>query len=100
MAPEAKRHPLGKVMVIGGCGFLGHHIVRQLVEDYSADISVVDLRCDKNRRPEADGVAYVEADISDPERLMTIFESARPDVVVHTASPAPQTAAYVSDAHF
>ncbi|EFX02520.1 c-3 sterol dehydrogenase c-4 decarboxylase [Grosmannia clavigera kw1407] len=96
---------LGSVLVIGGCGFLGHHVVNLLLQDYVPSksvtaISVVDLRCDRNRRPDADGVRYFEADITNSERLVEIFEEVRPDVVVHTASPAPQASSNVSDALF
>lgn len=96
---------LGSVLVIGGCGFLGHHVVNLLLQDYVPSksvttISVVDLRCDRNRRPDADGVRYFEADITNSDRLVEIFEEVRPDVVVHTASPAPQASSNVSDALF
>jgi len=77
-------------MVIGGCGFLGHHVVNLLLRDYVASVSVLDLRCVKNRRPDSDGVKYFEGDITDTSRLVTVFEEVRPDVVIHTASPAPQ----------
>ncbi|KAI1293909.1 sterol-4-alpha-carboxylate 3-dehydrogenase [Xylaria venustula] len=85
------RPTLGKAMVIGGTGFLGHHIVDLLVHRYNTDsIFVVDLNIKRNMRPEKDGVSYYQADITDLERLLTIFEHTRPDVVIHTASPLPQ----------
>ncbi|KAH6626042.1 sterol-4-alpha-carboxylate 3-dehydrogenase like protein [Chaetomium sp. MPI-SDFR-AT-0129] len=91
---------LGAVMVIGGCGFLGHHVVRVLLRDYScSSVSVIDLRCTRNRRPDSDGVAYFDADITDAAKLETIFSQVKPDVVVHTASP-PAQGAHVSDALF
>lgn len=99
MASE-KKPELGSVMVIGGCGFLGHHVVRLLLRDYSCSVSVVDLRCDRNRRPDSDGVAYHEADITDEPRLVAIFDKTRPDVVIHTASPPAQSNDSVSRALF
>ncbi|KAI1640352.1 3-beta hydroxysteroid dehydrogenase/isomerase family-domain-containing protein [Biscogniauxia mediterranea] len=82
---------LGRVLVIGGCGFLGHHVVNMLLRDWKCDaVSVVDIRCQRNRRPASDGVEYVEADITDNEGLVKVFESLRPDVVIHTASPVAQ----------
>lgn len=89
MASE-KKQPLGKVLVVGGNGFLGHHVVAQLVDEWDAKVTVVDLRCARNRRPDSDGVAYLEADITDEARLVEIFKTVRPDAVVHTASPAAQ----------
>lgn len=82
---------LGSVLVIGGCGFLGHHVVRLLLRDYICSVSVIDLRCTRNRRPDSDGVAYYEADITDADKLETIFAKIKPDVVIHTASPPAQS---------
>ncbi|KAM5356172.1 hypothetical protein ACJ41O_002818 [Fusarium nematophilum] len=79
------RGPLGKVVVIGGNGFLGHHIVNQALESWTTSAVVgVDLRCERNRNPDAE---YRECDITDPERLQSLFEELKPDVVIHTASP-------------
>ncbi|KAK3934793.1 3-beta hydroxysteroid dehydrogenase/isomerase family-domain-containing protein [Diplogelasinospora grovesii] len=96
-----KKPSLGSVMVIGGCGFLGHHVVRLLLRDYTcSSISVIDLRCSRNRRPDSDGVSYFEADITDASKLESIFTQAKPDVVIHTASPAAQSNDSVSHALF
>ncbi|KAI3397626.1 hypothetical protein diail_10599 [Diaporthe ilicicola] len=98
MASEkTERVDLGKVMIIGGCGFLGHHIVNLLLRDYKCSVSVIDLRCNHNRRPDTDGVQYFEADITDASKVTTIFNEVRPDAVIHTASPAPQAESKVSN---
>ncbi|KAL8738475.1 MAG: hypothetical protein Q9181_000731 [Wetmoreana brouardii] len=76
---------LGSVLVIGGCGFLGHHIVRQLLESYSATVSVLDLRTTSNRFP---NVSYLNGDITSLDSIRPIFQSIRPNVIIHTASPA------------
>lgn len=85
-ASETK-YPLGKVLVIGGNGLLGHHIVKLLLSSWSATVSVIDLKCDRNR---VDGASYHEADITDAAAVQSVFNKAKPDVVIHTASPAPQ----------
>jgi len=90
MASKGTKPKLGKVLVIGGCGFLGHHNVNLLIRSYDASVAVIDLRCTNWRRPEADGVKYIEADITDAARLVAAFEEIRPEVVIHTASPIPQ----------
>ncbi len=99
---EADRPSLGRVLVIGGCGFLGHHVVRLLLRDWRcAAVSVVDLRCARNRRPASDGVEYVEADITDADGLAGLLaDRLRPDVVVHTASPPAQGSGPVANALF
>ncbi|TPX14249.1 uncharacterized protein E0L32_000643 [Thyridium curvatum] len=94
-APSAtaagKKKNLGHVLVIGGCGFLGHHVVNVLLRDYAcAAVSVVDLVCTRYRRPDSDGVRYYDADITDLVSLVSVFDEARPDVVIHTASPLAQ----------
>ncbi|MCJ1298394.1 erg26, C-3 sterol dehydrogenase [Hypocenomyce scalaris] len=83
----APRDPnfLGCVLVIGGCGFVGHHIVSQLLESYSAQISVLDLHTHRNRFP---SVSYHDGDISNSSVVSAIFSSVKPDIVIHTASPA------------
>lgn len=81
---------LGKVLVIGGNGFLGHHVVNQLLAGdrwSTTSVSVIDLRCANNRHPAA---SYHEADITDADKIKSILEDVKPDVVIHTASPAPQ----------
>lgn len=95
-----KKPDLGSVLVVGGCGFLGHHVVRLLLRDYTCSVSVIDLRCTRNRRPDSDGVSYFEADITNTDALVTVFDKVRPTVVVHTASPAAQSDDAVSHALF
>ncbi|KAK5654996.1 hypothetical protein OQA88_6755 [Cercophora sp. LCS_1] len=95
-----KKPELGSVMVIGGCGFLGHHVVRVLLRDYTCSVSVIDLRCTRNRRPDSDGVEYFEVDITDADKVESIFKKTRPGVVIHTASPAAQSNDAVSHALF
>lgn len=77
---------LGSVLVIGGCGFLGHHIVSQLREEsYSAQVSVLDLRTDRNRVP---SVSYYDGDITSESDVARVLREVRPNVIIHTASPA------------
>ncbi|KKA28957.1 hypothetical protein TD95_000917 [Thielaviopsis punctulata] len=82
--------PLGRVVVIGGNGFLGHHIVKQLLTSplwRPFSVTAIDLRCTRNRVP---GAEYHECDITDAEKLAEVFARVRPEVVIHTASPAAQ----------
>ncbi|KAL8678587.1 MAG: hypothetical protein Q9186_005090 [Xanthomendoza sp. 1 TL-2023] len=76
---------LGSVLVIGGCGFLGSHIVRQLLDSYSSTVSVLDLRTTSNRYP---NVSYNDGDITSISSLRPILTSIKPNVIIHTASPA------------
>lgn len=84
---STKQKSLGHVVVVGGCGFLGHHIVNLLVERYpESRVSVLDLRTTKNRNP-SPNASYHDADITNEESLKALFEKLKPDVVIHTASP-------------
>ncbi len=90
---------IGSVLVVGGCGFLGHHIVRQLLERYRDSehqlrISVLDVRIDRNRIADtAPSVAYYAGDITAAERVQAVMDATRPRVIIHTASPLAATAA-------
>jgi sterol-4alpha-carboxylate 3-dehydrogenase (decarboxylating) len=88
MAPtvsEKKRGDIGRVVVVGGNGFLGHYIVDLALSQWTTEsVTSVDLRCDRNINPAAD---YRECDITDAPRLAALFGELRPDVVIHTASP-------------
>ena len=85
MASEKPKKSLGSVLVIGGCGFLGHHIVSQLQQIYDAEVSVIDLRTDRNRVSST--VTYIDADITSETGTREAFEKIKPAVIIHTASP-------------
>lgn len=87
--------PLGKVMVIGGLGFVGHHVVKLLVQRYQTDrIFCVDVQAltDSHQREPKPGarICHYQADITDTHELQLLFEKTQPDIVIHTASPLPQ----------
>lgn len=84
MASPNPRNSLGSVLVIGGCGFLGHHIVSQLLESYDAQVSVLDLHVDRNTY---DPVSYHKGDITSSSDVSAVLARVKPDVVIHTASP-------------
>ena len=84
MATE-KKADLGSVLVVGGCGFVGHHIVKQLLFNYDCTISVLDLRTTHNRQPK---VTYHDGDITSREAVLAVLKEAKPNVIIHTASPS------------
>jgi len=80
---------LGHVLVVGGCGFLGHHIVALLHSRHPlTQITVLDIST-KHNRIEASTISYQDADITNIEALKSLFERLKPEVVIHTASPHP-----------
>ncbi|KAK3312067.1 hypothetical protein B0H66DRAFT_457766, partial [Apodospora peruviana] len=91
MSPPNTR--LGNVAVIGGCGFLGHHIVKQLLEDDTVtSISVMSRLPQKNR---FDGVTYTAGDITARADVDRFISESKPNVVFNTASPV----AYIDHVH-
>ncbi len=76
---------LSPVLVVGGCGFLGHHIVSHLLSlEPAVSVSVLDLRTDSNRFP---SVSYHDGDISSKSQVKAILQKIKPRVIFHTASP-------------
>ena len=64
-------------MVTGGLGFVGHNLVKTLVEDYSCDVIVVD-DC-SNSSPSViasliDKVSFHKVDVLDSEKLFALFD--------------------------
>lgn len=78
------RPELGPVLVVGGCGFLGHRIVSRLRESAALEIWVLDLDTERNRFPH---VSYCDGDITSHSNVQAIFEKIRPQTIIHTASP-------------
>lgn len=84
---STKQTSLGKVVVVGGCGFLGSHIVSLLVRKYpQTAVEVLDLRTNANRHA-SPTVTYNEGDITDYAGMSALFARLQPDAVIHTASP-------------
>lgn len=76
---------LESVLVVGGCGFLGFHIVRALLQDADCPtVSVLSRNPTHNRLP---GVSYHAGDISSPVTIQSLLDEVRPRVIIHAASP-------------
>ena len=78
------RPELGPVLVVGGCGFLGHRIVSRLRESASLQIWVLDLYTEHNRVAH---VSYCDGDITSDSIVQAILQKVKPRTVIHTASP-------------
>ncbi len=80
-----------KVLITGGAGFIGSHLVR-LLQKKGEGVAVVDNFSTGLRENLPDGTAIYECDVTSPE-LANVFETVRPDAVVHLAG---QTTVHVS----
>ncbi len=73
-----------RVLVTGGAGFIGSHVVDALLER-GDEVHVLDDLSKGKRENVADGAELHRADIRDPD---AVFDAARPEAVVHLAAQA------------
>jgi len=76
-----------RVLVTGGCGFLGRQVVLQLLDE-GATVAVVSrapkpLEIDERFK---DKISYHAADISSEPQIQDIFTQIKPCAVIHTAA--------------
>lgn len=61
---EVNTTALSPVIVTGGCGFIGYHIIAQIVKDEpDCKIHVIDINTNRNRIA-APGIEYYTCDIT------------------------------------
>lgn len=78
-----------RVLITGGGGFLGRHVVEQILKGGAASVAII------NRTPKRfslDGdfekiVTYHAADVADRLAVDAIFAQVKPHAIIHTASP-------------
>ncbi len=75
------------VLVTGGAGFLGSHLVERLLADGDRLVVLDNLSTGTREHVPAD-VELVEADIADEDAVARVFEGGRFDVVFHVAGQA------------
>lgn len=76
----------GGVLVVGGCGFVGFHVVKALLEDGTWP-SVHVMSRDPTRNQLADA-SYHVGDMTSAEQVRTLLDEIRPSTIIHTASPS------------
>ncbi|KAF2185777.1 hydroxysteroid dehydrogenase [Zopfia rhizophila CBS 207.26] len=82
----ARTIKMDPVLVIGGCGSLGHHIVKQLLESGGAsDVTVFDVKTENNIIPNA---KYVKGSLRNQQDVLEVLQQAKPRTIIHTASPS------------
>jgi len=89
---------MGKIVVTGGAGYIGSHIVRLLTERGSDVVVLDDL---SNGHRQAVGSApVVEADFADPEAHERIFAGGDVEFVIHMAALCEVGASVVDPASY
>ncbi|KAK6008174.1 hypothetical protein QM012_000077 [Aureobasidium pullulans] len=76
---------LHSVLIVGGCGFLGHHIVDHLLA--RKDGTKVYVMGRSNGSLRRHGVEYLKADVSDNRSVESVVNSIKPQAIINTAAP-------------
>jgi sterol-4alpha-carboxylate 3-dehydrogenase (decarboxylating) len=82
-APQGPQ--IGAALVIGGCGFLGHHVVKFLLAERTC--TSITVMCRSPFKNKFDGVTYIIGDITNLNHCRHIVSQVRPNVIFNTASP-------------
>lgn len=82
-----------KILVTGGCGFIGRHFLRYMMDTYTKDsficLDALTYAGNKNNIKdllEDSRLTMIEGNIRDPSFVDTLFVTYKPDVVVHFAA--------------
>ncbi|KAF4631662.1 hypothetical protein G7Y89_g6465 [Cudoniella acicularis] len=79
--------PMGPVLVTGGCGFIGSHLVDEiLASDPTCQVHVVDINTTRNRLHDP-RVTYHTGDIANLSDVEAAMFAARPRTIFHVACP-------------
>ncbi|TAJ18260.1 MAG: UDP-glucose 4-epimerase GalE [Planctomycetota bacterium] len=83
LSADAPVRPSGRVLVVGGAGYIGSHAVRCL-ERLGVDVVVLD-NLSTGHREHVRG-AFEQVDLADRAALARVFEQHRPAAVIHFAA--------------
>lgn len=81
------------ILITGGAGFIGSHVVREFVNKYS-DYLIVNLDAltyagNLTNLKDIEGLSnynFVKADITDAQHILNVFQKYQPDGVIHLAA--------------
>ena len=98
MASKTSSFALGPAVVIGGCGFVGYHIVQGLLKDsMCGSVSVISRSPSMNR---CKGVSYYIGDISNLDEIRELLAAIKPRIIFHAAAPCAADPTVRPDDHY
>ena len=75
-----------KILVTGGAGFIGSHLLQLLSQQQGVEVVVYDNLSSGRREHVPQGIRLVEGDVRDEEKLVRLFHAEGFDAVVHLAA--------------
>lgn len=78
--------PTNTVLITGGSGFLGSHLVDAFVTEGCFNVVAISRKPKTDRNPQA---RYVVCDVTIHEKTAAIIEEIRPVAIIHTVTPGP-----------
>lgn len=84
-----------KIAITGGAGFIGSHVTTALL-DAGHDVFIIDSLVHGTREAIDDRARFYHVDIRD-EKLRTILQAERPDIVSHHAAPTTPQAYHMPE---
>ncbi|WP_156290535.1 NAD-dependent epimerase/dehydratase family protein [Oceanobacillus salinisoli] len=74
-----------KILITGGAGFIGSHIVDELLQEKTYELVVVDNLLTGNKKNIPPNVTFYPIDITNQQEVERVFEIEMPDYVIHQA---------------
>ena len=75
----------GRVLIIGGCGFVGYHIVNAFIQD--ATWSSIHIMSRDPSRNQVEGAHYHSGSLTSIEQVQSLLAEVQPSLIINTASP-------------
>jgi len=73
------------IMVTGGAGYIGSHVVKALVDE-NYDVAVIDNLSTGHRSALPQGIPFYRIDLVEENKLQTVFAELQPEAVLHFAA--------------
>jgi len=82
-----------QVLIFGGSGFIGRHLINELITEYQ--ITVLSRNPEKNKNVLPKSINLVRIDLNQPENLIPVFEKA--DVIINLAGASIGSGRWTKD---